>query len=281
VNESLLGTPNIADNLLPMRILPLEQTVCSPQHLQGLLGAYKGSKYLMALQPAQSIPWWNVQVRSLCACLLGLRMEGGQVCLSACLQCGGVGSQLAHTPLSTPSSLYLLLKEVVQSSVLALPSGCTLTVLPTCMLCCCALYCQQERCMGQYKSVQHIAVCLQSGAKPRDILTAVLEAAYMRRQLQQDFREQQQLDQQQQQQDVPPHLSSSKEDSKQPHLQQLQVQPLQVDSDAVVCSSRLRKQARSRAEANVDRFMRELSAGGWQVRPFLLSTTEKSGFVKY
>jgi hypothetical protein len=130
--------------------------------------------------------------------------------------------------------------------------------------------------MGQYKSVQHIAVCLQSGAKPRDILTAVLEAAYMRRQLQQDFREQQQLDDQQQQQDVSAHLSRSTEGSK-----QLQVQPLQVDADAVVCSSRLRKQARSRAEANVDRFMRELSAGGWQVRPFLLSTTEKSGFVKY
>jgi hypothetical protein len=130
--------------------------------------------------------------------------------------------------------------------------------------------------MGQYKSVQHIAVCLQSGAKPRDILTAVLEAAYMRRQLQQDFREQQQLDDQQQQQYVSAHLSSSTEGSK-----QLQVQPLQVDADAVACGSRLRKQARSRAEANVDRFMRELSAGGWQVRPFLLSTTEKSGFVKY
>ncbi|WIA30727.1 hypothetical protein OEZ86_000794 [Tetradesmus obliquus] len=200
-NESLLGTPNIADNLLPMRITPLEGAVCSPGHLQGLLGAYKGSKYLMALQPAQSIPWWNVQ----------------------------------------------------------------------------------ERCLGQYKSVQHIAVCLQTGAKPRDILTAVLEAAYMRRQLQQEFQEQQQLEQQleQQQQQDEPHASrssSSSKHSRQPHLQ---VQPLHVDSEAVVCSSRLRRQARSRAEANVDRFMRELSAGGWQVRPFLLSTSEKSGFVKY
>jgi uncharacterized transporter YbjL len=135
--------------------------------------------------------------------------------------------------------------------------------------------------MGQYKSVQHIAVCLQSGAKPRDILTAVLEAAYMRRQLQQDFREQQQQLDHQQQQDAASHISSSNESSKQPQ-QELQVQPLLVASDAeVVCSSRLRKQARSRAEANVDKFMRELSAGGWQVRPFLLSTTEKSGFVKY
>jgi hypothetical protein len=78
VNESLLGTPNIADNLLPMRILPLEQTVCSPQHLQGLLGAYKGSKYLMALQPAQSIPWWNVQVCGLCGCPSS-RMGHGRV----------------------------------------------------------------------------------------------------------------------------------------------------------------------------------------------------------
>eukprot|EP00882_Tetradesmus_deserticola_P032476 GHRQ01036875.1.p2 GENE.GHRQ01036875.1~~GHRQ01036875.1.p2 ORF type:complete len:110 (-),score=54.02 GHRQ01036875.1:249-578(-) len=63
-SESLLGAPNIADNLLPMRILPLEQTVCSPGHLRGLLGAYKGSRYLLALQPAQSIPWWDVQVRA-------------------------------------------------------------------------------------------------------------------------------------------------------------------------------------------------------------------------
>ncbi|KAF6251501.1 vitamin B6 photo-protection and homoeostasis-domain-containing protein [Scenedesmus sp. NREL 46B-D3] len=32
---------------------------------RGLLGAYKGSKYLLALQPAQSIPWWNMQERCL------------------------------------------------------------------------------------------------------------------------------------------------------------------------------------------------------------------------
>jgi hypothetical protein len=156
-------------------------------------------------------------------------------------------------------------------------NACIALPTETCVL---LVYCLQERCLGQYKSVQHIAVCLQSGAKPRDILTAVLEAAYMRRQLQQEFQEQQQQEQLEQQQDgaQPSSSSSSSKDSRQ---QPLQVQPLHVDSEAVVCSSRLRKQARSRAEVNVDRFMRELSAGGWQVRPFLLSTFEKSGFVKY
>jgi hypothetical protein len=131
--------------------------------------------------------------------------------------------------------------------------------------------------LGQYKSVQHIAVCLQTGAKPRDILTAVLEAAYMRRQIQQEFRDQQLQQQPEQQQDVL-QQSSGGSSKQQP---QLEVQAMHVDSEAVVCSSRLRKQARSRAEANVDCFMKELSAGGWQVRPFLLSTSEKSGFVKY
>lgn len=61
-NESLLGPPNISENLLPMRIQPLERTILSPGHLQQLLGCYKGSKYLLSVQPGESIPWWEWQV---------------------------------------------------------------------------------------------------------------------------------------------------------------------------------------------------------------------------
>ena len=104
--EQLVGPPNISGNLLPMRLLPLENTVSSPGQLQQLLSSYKGSKYLLAIQPGETIPWWD---------------------------------------------------------------------LP-------------ERFMAGYKAAPHIAVALASDAKPKDILTAVLEAAYLRRRL----REQQQ-----------------------------------------------------------------------------------------
>lgn len=49
--ERLWGPPDIANNLLPLRILPLERSVAGPGQLVQLLSAYKGSKYLLSLQP--------------------------------------------------------------------------------------------------------------------------------------------------------------------------------------------------------------------------------------
>lgn len=114
-------------------------------------------------------------------------------------------------------------------------------------------------------------------------MTAVLEAAYLRQQLQQQHLMHLQescstcsssSSGQHQQQDS----SSSSRRGKVPVLQ---VDDLNVDVQDLGCSSSsLRKQAKREAEKNVDRFIKDLSAGGWQVKPFLLSTSEKSGFVK-
>lgn len=248
-----MGPPNISSNLLPLRLLALEQTVSSPGQLQQLLSSYKGSKYMLAVQPGEHIPWWDFR----------------------------------------------------------------------------------ERFMAGYKAAPHIAVALAADARPKDILTAVLEAAYLRRRL----REQQQLalvHQQQQQQQLRPCTCSSSSSGnssgcgcggssltpQQPDRQQqeqqqlagatangsskgrpsqcsacggsldgssqgssaplLQVDPLQLDvADAECSSSKVRRDSKRQAERQIGRFMHELQGEGWQVKPFLLSTSEKSGFVKY
>lgn len=234
--EQLMGPPNISGNLLPLRLLPLEQTVSSPSQLQRLLSSYKGSKYMLAVQPGEHIPWWD----------------------------------------------------------------------------------WRERFMAGYKAAPHIAVALASDAKPKDILTAVLEAAYLRRRL----REQQQqvLVQLQQQQRRQPCTCSSSSSScgcgsssmtpqRQDQQQQRQVSsnggicskcggsvgssegssipllpidPLQLDvSNAESSNSSMRRDAKRLAEKRVGRFMYEMQADGWQTKPFLLCSSEKSGFVKY
>lgn len=62
-NERLLGPPNIANNLLPLRVVPLERAVSNPTQLQQLLHCYKGSKYFLALKQPEQIPWWDFQDR--------------------------------------------------------------------------------------------------------------------------------------------------------------------------------------------------------------------------
>lgn len=241
--EQLMGPPNISGNLLPMRLLPLEATVSSPGQLQQLLSSYKGSKYLLAVQPGESIPWWD---------------------------------------------------------------------LP-------------ERFMAGYKAAPHIAVALASDAKPKDILTAVLEAAYLRRRL----REQQQqvlVSLQQQQRRQPCSCSSSGcgcgggsmtpqrrgssssssnggssgnggicskcggslgsssngSDGSSSSVPLLPVEPLRLDvTEAESSSSSMRVDAKRQAERHVGRFLHELQGEGWQTKPFLLCTSEKSGFEKY
>lgn len=237
-----MGPPNISGNLLPMRLLPLEETVSSPGQLQQLLSSYKGSKYLLAVQPGESIPWWD---------------------------------------------------------------------LP-------------ERFMAGYKAAPHIAVALASDAKPRDILTAVLEAAYLRRRL----REQQQqvlvtLQQQQRRQPCSCNSSGSGGSSSgcgggsmtpqwrgsssggsngsgicskcggslgssingsngSSSAPLLPIDPLRLDvTEAESSSSSMRLDAKRQAERHVGRFLHELQGEGWQTKPFLLCTSEKSGFEKY
>ena len=241
--ESLIGPPNISGNLLPLRLLPLEQTVSSPSQLQQLLSDYKGSKYMLAVQPGEHIPWWD----------------------------------------------------------------------------------WRERFMAGYKTAPHIAVALAADAKPRDILTAVLEAAYLRRRLRE---QQQQLLVQLQQQQRPPCTCSGSSkgsgcgcggSSMSPQRQELQqqrngrsksglcsrcggslacnssgsssssgsqpqlpVEPLQLDvAEAESSSGSLRKEAKRQAERHVGKFLHGLQAGGWQTRPFLLCTSEKSGYEKH
>jgi hypothetical protein len=246
--EQLVGPPNISGNLLPLRLLPLEQTVSSPGQLQQLLASYKGSKYLLAVQPGEHIHWWD----------------------------------------------------------------------------------WRERFMAGYKAAPHIAVALATDAKPKDILTAVLEAAYLRRQLreqqqqllvQQQHQQQQQCrcgscgcggsamtpqrpDRQQQQQQRQAErgasssslsrggssssstcstcggsLSSSSSSSSKPLLQ---IEPLQLDILEAECSSSsLRRDAKRKAERRIGEFVYSLKNEGWQTKGFLLSTSEKNGFVKY
>jgi hypothetical protein len=45
--ESLLGPPNICGGVLPLRIVPLDGLVCSPDHLHSLLKLYDRQKYLL------------------------------------------------------------------------------------------------------------------------------------------------------------------------------------------------------------------------------------------
>jgi hypothetical protein len=250
-----MGPPNISGNLLPMRLLPLEATVSSPGQLQQLLSSYKGSKYLLAVQPGESIPWWD---------------------------------------------------------------------LP-------------ERFMAGYKAAPHIAVALASDAKPKDILTAVLEAAYLRRRLREQqqqvlvsLQQQQVLVSLQQQQRRPPCSCSSSgcgcgggsmtpqrrgsgssssnggssgsggicskcggslgsssssngsNDGSSSSAPLLPVDPLRLDvTEAESSSSSMRVDAKRQAERHVGRFLHELQGEGWQTKPFLLCTSEKSGFETY
>jgi hypothetical protein len=239
--EQLVGPPNISGNLLPLRLLPLEQTVSSPSQLQQLLSSYKGSKYMLAVQAGEHIPWWD----------------------------------------------------------------------------------WRERFMAGYKAAPHIAVALAADAKPKDILTAVLEAAYLRRQM----REQQLLVQPQQQQQRPctcsgnrnsdacgcggSSMTPQRQDRQQMQRWQggessssssdscsscggslasstgssipvLPIDPLQVDvGEAEHSSSGMRREAKRQAERHIGRFVHDLQAEGWQAKPFLLSTQEKSGYEKY
>ena len=131
----------------------------------------------------------------------------------------------------------------------------------------------------------HIAVCLQHGAHSRDILTAVLEAAYIRQQLQQRH-----LTHDQDSchtcsssisESSSPDAPHSRSSSKHREAPQLQVDKLNIDVQDLNCSSSsIRKAAKKEAERNVARFINDLTVGGWHTQPFLLSTWERSGFVK-
>jgi hypothetical protein len=46
------------------------------------------------------------------------------------------------------------------------------------------------------------------------------------------------------------------------------------------CTSDVRKQCRRQAEQRLSKFLHDLECQGWQLTPFLLSSREKSGFVK-
>jgi hypothetical protein len=257
--ESLWGPPNICGNLLPLRLVPLEAAVRSPEQLHKLLASYKGSKYLLALQGGERIPWWDAR----------------------------------------------------------------------------------ERFLAGYRAAPHIAVSLAADARPRDILTAVLEAAYLRQQLLQQRRDalalqlaaqqpcmcspsssasssgrgsqscgcggsslqpqRQELQQQQQQQQQQLHRSgagsngaccqrcggststsssSSSSSSSIGPPQRLLIEALSIQEELAVGSS-MRKQAKRQAEGSVGRFLHELQAEGWQTRTFLLSTNERVGFTKF
>lgn len=237
-----MAPPNIGGNLLPLRLVPLEHAASCPSQLQQLMSSYKGSRYMLAVQPGEQIPWWDMQ----------------------------------------------------------------------------------ERFMAGYKAAPHIAVALAADAKPKDILTAVLEAAYLRRQL----RERQQQQQRESvggpqqpgrcgcsyQPDTAMNstaggcggtsMTPQRQDMK--HRRQhsskgcdsscstcggvlpnsstpvLQVTPLQVCySEAESSSSSLRRDAKRAAECNIGRFMYDMQEEGWQTKPFLLSTSEKNGFIMY
>lgn len=58
--ESLVGPPNIADNFLPMRVVPLQHLATTPDQLANLMQRYKHSNYMLAYQPAEHVPWWHM-----------------------------------------------------------------------------------------------------------------------------------------------------------------------------------------------------------------------------
>jgi hypothetical protein len=242
--EGLIGPPNISGNLLPLRLLPLEQAVSTPQQLSALLSAYKSSKYVLALQPGEAIPWWDLR----------------------------------------------------------------------------------ERFLAGYRAEPHIAVTLTAGARSKDILTAVLEAGYLRQQLRQQAvvgqrpcacgddasassrqscgcgggsmqPQRQELQQaaarKQQQQDggtckrggggssngsdgSSSDSGDSSSSASAPLL--LPVEELSIHLDA---DSSVRRSAKRQAERSVGRFLHDLQAGGWQAAPFLLCKQDRVGFIKY
>jgi hypothetical protein len=111
-------------------------------------------------------------------------------------------------------------------------------------------------------------VALQEGAKPRDILMAVLEAGCLRQGVQQALH----TTSLQHQAAGDSSRSSSSSSSSQPPA--LPVVPL----TAGLVEPQLPK-ARRRAEQLVDKLLVQLQQQGWQTRTFLLSTAEKEGYA--
>lgn len=250
--ESLLGAPNIAGNLLPMRLLPLERLVKSPAQLQQLMEAYKGRAYMLAYLPGEQLPWWHVErwlYHYRWVCLAG-------PCTCAwCMWMWGVQVNGGH---SLGASVAPLIRHC---------STCTL-----CSKCSAATHlCHLDS--SSCRTEPHIAVALQEGAKPRDILMAVLEAGCLRQGVQQALHTTA-LQQQPQQQAGDNSRSSSSSSSSSNRQPVLPVVPL----TAGLVEPQLPK-ARRRAEQLVDKLLADVQQEGWQTRTFLLSTAEKEGYA--
>jgi hypothetical protein len=114
-------------------------------------------------------------------------------------------------------------------------------------------------------------VALQEGAKPRDILMAVLEAGCLRQGVQQALHTTALQQQQAGDNSRSSSSSSSSSSSRQPVLP---VVPL----TAGLVEPQLPK-ARRRAEQLVDKLLADVQQEGWQTRTFLLSTAEKEGYA--
>ena len=247
-NESLLGPPNISGNMLPLRILPLERIVKSPEQLHKEMDRYKSSKYMLAYLPGEHVPWWHA-----------------------------------------------------------------------------------ERWLHHYRTDPHIGVSLAQGASARDVLTAVLEAAHLRKAVAEQLRGEcaanggsccssngsgssrggdgeegtstssssssrmvggcggsslgsssgtRQRQQQQEQEDHHHHGLHQQQQQRHGekghshranwHIEQL--------SDNIVEPHR--RKAKREAEKVVDRFIRDVSSAGWQTKSFLLSKMEKEGYMR-
>jgi hypothetical protein len=140
--------------------------------------------------------------------------------------------------------------------------------------------------LDHYRGMPHVAVSLAAGAGHEDVLTAVLQAAHLRTCLARAM-EQQQLEQQaaaaaQAGQQQPPQQAAAAAAGRKP--QQLRggltdgPGGLGGLGDGVVeaCIAASKQDA----ERSCGRLMRDLQQGGWQVKPLLLSTSERPSYTR-
>jgi hypothetical protein len=270
--ESLLGPPNIAGGFLPMRILPLEEVVDTPDELFALLRDYGevggGGK-------KKERQRWRQRPQRRRGDDDGNNGNNNKV--------GGARHLLALKPgdvdhnsspsSSPPQQLAAALRRRLPARLAAVLPGA-------------------ER-------PPHLAVALAEEPAPRDVLRAVLEAGILRRSLAREAGLELppavglgaggrgDEDKQQKNNAAAAAKAKAAAEAERDRAERAVAAMARAPdgSPAAERLARLRADARRQAECDVDALMRDLEddgrgrdGGGWQLRPLLLSTDERRGY---
>jgi hypothetical protein len=248
-NESLLGPPNISGNMLPLRILPLERIVKSPEQLQQLMDRYKNSKYMLAYLPGEHVPWWHIE--------RWLHHYRTDPHIGVSLAQGASARDVLTAVLEAAN----LRKAVAQQ----LRDECASHGGSCCSSGSSSWGGDDGRSGDASSSSRVVGGCGSSLGSSSSNGSTRQRQQHKDHNLRQQEQQQEGVQQQQQWSDSKEHNHKANW-----HIEQLNANVVEPH----------RNKAKREAERTIDKFLRDVSAEGWQTKSFLLSKMEKEGYVR-